>query len=140
LTATLVLASLSLLLHPVLTTYRQYSQTGRDPNEAAIAAAELHRLGVQSGDRVGRISAKVSDLAMDRIARVEVAGEVDYSYAKQFWLAPLQQQQSVLKVLAAHGVKAVVATDPLLTSANRSQWKQLASSDFWVWIPEQKSH
>lgn len=139
-TTTLALASFSLLLTPVSTTYWEYSRTGKGTDEAAIAAAELHRLGIQSGDRIGRISSKVSDLAMDRIARVEVAAEVDYLYVEQFWLAPVEQQQSVLQLLAEHGVKAVIATHPVLTGANQRQWKQLASTDFWVWLPQRKSN
>jgi hypothetical protein len=138
-TATVVLAASTLLLNPVLTTCSQFSRTGRAPNEAAIAAGELHRLGIQSGDRVARISSGVSDLAVDRIARVEVVAEVDYSYAKQFWRVPIQQQESVLQLFAAQGVKAVIATDPLLTPTNRPQWKQLASSEYWAWIPQQEN-
>jgi len=88
------------------------------------------------GDRVGRISSKLTDLAIEKIARVEVIGEVDYTQTKEFWSAPIETQGKILSLLASAGDKAVAATTPVLTDANMRDWRQLGSSRYWVWMPK----
>jgi hypothetical protein len=125
----------SLLLPTALNLYSKYSEFGRSQNTDAIAAAELQSLGIRAGDHVGRISSLVTDLSIERIARVEVVAEVDFTVASSFWTAPIETQRQILELLTANGAKAVIATRPQLTDANRSEWERLASSQFWVWLP-----
>lgn len=124
-----------LLLLPITEQpYQRYWTAG--PNPDAEAAAGLNKLGIRTGDRVGRVSSKLTDLSIERIARVEVIGEVDYTQAKKFWSAPIEQQKQILSLLASAGAKAVIATTPELTDANRPDWRQLGSSRYWVWMPK----
>ncbi len=125
----------SLLLPSTLNVYSRYSEFGRSRNTDALAAAELQTLGIQPGDHVGRISSRLTDLAIERIARVGVAVEVDFMFANRFWSSPVETQRQILNLFAANGAKAVIATRPQLTEANRAEWEQLASSQYWVWLP-----
>ena len=114
---------------------QKYVQFGREPNLDAAAALALQDDGVAPGDHVGRISSIVTDLSLERIARVKVVAEVDYTRADQFWSAAPAVQNSILDQLASHGAKAVIATSPLLTDENRLRWKRLGNSRYWVWLP-----
>jgi hypothetical protein len=130
--ATAVVVALTLL--PIAEQpYKRYFSFGPDP--AAQAATELRSLGISAGDRVARISPLLTDLSIERIARVEVTAEVDFSHAKDFWAASPEIQQQILVRFASVGAKAVIASRPQLTDANRPEWKRMASSEYWVWLP-----
>jgi len=124
-----------LLLRPGVRLYSQSMALGHQRNEDALAAAELHRLGIEAGDHVGRVSPRVNDLAIERIARVEVVAEVDFTQTKSFWTAPIERQHQALQALASGGAKAVIATQPELSDANKADWTQLAATRYWVWFP-----
>lgn len=132
--AATVVVVLFLLLPITRQPYQRYWTAGPSPD--AEAATGLNALGIRSGDRVGRVSSNLTDLAIERIARVEVIGEVDYTQAKEFWSAPSEKQEKILSLLASAGAKAVIATTPVLTDANRPDWRQLGSSRYWVWMPK----
>lgn len=132
--ATIVVVA-TLLLPLALNVYLKYFQFGRGPNAEAIAAAELKTFGIRTGDHVGRISSLVTDLAIERIARVEVVAEVDFGFANDFWKAPIETQRQILDLFTANGATAVIATRPQLTDANKLEWERLASSQYWVWSP-----
>ena len=87
------------------------------------------------GDRVARISPLVSDYGAERILRVEVAAEVDYAHAQEFWSRPLRSEENLLHTFSARGVRAVIATSPNLNAQNAPEWKQLGSTQYWVWLP-----
>jgi hypothetical protein len=135
LTAVTAVIVASLLLPPALNLYSKYFEYGRSRNTDALAAAELQSLGIRAGDHVGRISSLVTDLSIERIAHVEVVAEVDFGFAKDFWTAPIETQRHILSLFTANGAKAVIATRPELTDTNRREWEQLASSQYWVWLP-----
>jgi hypothetical protein len=132
--AAVVVAVLLLLLPITKQPYWRYWTVGA--NSDGEAAAGLDALGIHAGDRVGRISSILTDLSIERIARVEIIGEVDYTHAKEFWSAPIEKQHQILSLLASAGAKAVIATAPELTDAGKSDWKQLGSSPYWVWMPK----
>jgi len=72
---------------------------------------------------------------VERILRVEIVAEVDHTRSAEFWSAPVTTQQALLQTLASRGVKAVVATSPLLNPGNQSEWIHLGSTRYWAWLP-----
>jgi len=102
----------------------------------AQAAAELGKLGIHPGDRVARISPVTEDLGIERIARVEVAAEVDIEHTNEFWTAPESTQKELLNAFTSRGAKAVIATTPKLNDRNSSEWKQLGATQYWAWLPK----
>jgi hypothetical protein len=126
------------LLFPLLSgTYTSYLQTGRGPNVDSEAAAALHSHGIYPGDHVARISPTFFsyDIAMERIARVQVSAEVDFEHAKEFWSSSPATQNRLLQTFASHGARAVIATSPQLTPTNQADWTRLGSTQYWVWLP-----
>ena len=127
----------SLLFPLVLRTYTSYLQTGRGPNVDFEAAAALRGVGIRPGDHVARISPTFFsyDIAMERIARVQVSAEVDFEHAEEFWSSSPATQNQLLQTFASHGAKAVIATSPQLTPINQADWTRLGSTQYWVWLP-----
>lgn len=101
------------------------------------AAQALESSGIRQGDHVARISPGVADFLVERILRTQIVAEVDLDHTIDFWSSPFATQQSLLSKFAAQGVKAVIATSPVLTAQNRFEWKQLGSTPYWVWFPNQ---
>ena len=130
-----VVLVVSLLLPTTAQIRSRYSQIGHGPNEDAQAAFELQKLGIQPGDHVARISRWVTDLGVERIARVEVVSEVDFAHAREFWSASTSTQQEILRLFGAQGARAVIATSPPLDGVSQSEWQRLGSTRYWAWLP-----
>jgi hypothetical protein len=124
-----------LLLRPAAKLYSESADLRHQGNEDALAADELHRLGVEAGDHVGRVSSRLNDLAVERLSRTEVVAEIDFTQAKHFWTAPVETQHQALQALASRGAKVVIATQPQLKDDNRPDWKRLAGTQYWAWFP-----
>jgi hypothetical protein len=133
----LVLATLlvvaSLLAPAVLMTSRHYKKAGRGPNEDALAATALAQLGIGPDDHVARISSLVTDLGPERIGRLEIVSEVDFTQANKFWSVPSEVQNQILRLFMSHGAKAVIATRSGVPTGVTG-WKQLTDK-YWVWLP-----
>ena len=130
-----VTISASLLFPLISRTYTRSFQSGLRPNVDAEAAAALGELGIHSGDHVARISPFSYDIAMARIARVQISAEVDFEHANEFWSSPAPLQEQLLQIFASRGAKAVIANSPELTPVNRAGWIRLGSTQYWVWLP-----
>jgi hypothetical protein len=137
LAGTVVLVA-SLLLPTMMQIRSRYSQIEHGPNQDALAALELQKLGIQPGDHVARISRYVTDLGVERIARVEVASEVDFAHAKDFWSATPDTQQQILNLFGTQGARAVIATSPPLDGIKQSEWQRLGSTKYWAWLPPRR--
>jgi hypothetical protein len=125
----------SLLVPVALDLNHSDRQFGHDPNADFAGAEALKSLGIRSNDDVARISPVVNDLGIERIARVGVVSEVDLGDSQQFWNAPRETQRQILSLFAKAGAKAVIATSPQLTNADRDEWIRLANTHYWVWLP-----
>lgn len=129
----IVVATVILLLFPVaMHIYRASAPRSNDSLEAAEA---LKGLGIKAGDPVARISPSNAELTVERILRVEIVAEVDHTRSAEFWSAPVTTQQALLQTFASRGVKAVIATSPLLNPGNKSEWIHLGSTQYWAWLP-----
>jgi len=119
-------------------TWRQASAPagGGQSNQDFEAAQQLERLGLRAGDRVARIgSGGLLDMGVERVLRVQIAGEVDFTSASDFWALPLRNQQDLLHVFSTRGAEAVIATNPSLRDDNRAEWQRLGTTRYWVWRP-----
>lgn len=134
LTASTILAILGLLVPVFVTNAQRYLESLHLQNADAEAAAELAKLGVHPGDRVARISPTVTDLGIERIARVEVVAEVDIADVHRFWTSPSSDQNVILGLFVSNGAKAVIATAPNSLRALPG-WRRLGSTHYWVWLP-----
>jgi hypothetical protein len=129
----IVIATIAMLLYPVA--HHIYSGRARRFNVSLQAAQALEGLGIRAGDPVARISPSVSDYTVERILRVQIVAEVDREHIADFWSASFATQQSLLSAFAARGVKAVIATSPILNGENQAEWSRLGSTQYWVWRP-----
>ena len=128
-----VIATVALLVIPAA--HRVYAAHAPQTNESFEAAQALQRLGIKADDPVARIGVGNADLTVERLLRTEIVAEVDKDRGAEFWKAPLATQHALLNVFAAQGVKAVIATSPVLNAANQSEWIHLGSTQYWAWIP-----
>ncbi len=129
-----VVIVVSLLLPLAARTYVKYFEVSQKSNADAQAAAELGELGIGPGDKVARICAN-GDLGVERVARVQVAAEVDLQHVPEFWSAPLTTQQEILNLFASRGASAVIAIPPTEHLQNNSEWIHLGSTRYWLWLP-----
>jgi hypothetical protein len=114
----------------------RYFEARRIHNADADAAAELARLGIKPGDKVGRISPTVTDLGIDRIARVEVVAEVGIGDSPKFWSSSPHTQDAILNLFASRGAKVVIATLTGPIPKTRSEWARLGDTQYWAWLPK----
>jgi len=124
----------SLLLPTTIFAARRYFEYRLKSNADAQAAAQLAALGVMPGDHVARISHIVTDLGVERIARVEVIEEVDLRHAPEFWSAAATVRRELLNLFVSRGAKAVIATSPEPAPEGDAEWQRLGSTQYWVWL------
>lgn len=135
-TAMLTPVIIAMLLIPLASrTYAAYRASAGSLDQDSVAAAKLAALGIHPGDQVGRISSILTDFGVERVARVEISTEVDFTRTNEFWSASRETQNQVLDAMAAHGAKAVIATQPQLNRVNQSDWIHLGATDYWAWQP-----
>ena len=132
-----LLITVAIVLTSLRVTWRQAftGTVGSRYNEDFEAAQQLERLGLRPGDRVARISSTVNDMGVERILRVQIAGEVDNSSSNAFWALPLASQQELLRIFRRRGAEAVIATDPHLRADRGMEWQRLGTTRYWVWRP-----
>jgi hypothetical protein len=115
--------------------HQVYGASAPHTNDSFEAAQALQRLGIKADDPVARIGVGNADLTVERLLRTEIVAEVDKDRSAEFWKAPLATQHALLNVFASQGVKAVIATSPVLNPANQPDWIHLGSTQYWAWIP-----
>ena len=114
----------------------RYLESRRIANADAEAAAELARLGIGPGEKVARISPTVTDLGIERIARVEVVAEVGIGDSARFWSSSRDTQDAILNLFASRGATVVIATLTEPVPKIRPEWTRLGSTEYWAWFPK----
>jgi hypothetical protein len=117
--------------------FRADIRLARRPNIEAEAAADLQRLGLHAGERVGFISAGIQDFAVERITRVEIIAEVDSALTAEFWSASPATQEQLLETMVSHGVEAVIGS-PQESVLPRAPWMRLGDTRYWVWFRQER--
>jgi hypothetical protein len=102
------------------------------PGWPGEAAKELHRLGVQPGDKVAVIG-YAFDSFWARLARVKIVAEMLDRDAEAFWVGTPVLQTEVLRVFAGTGAKAVVA-EYVPGYAALPGWRQVGKSNYYIYL------
>jgi hypothetical protein len=95
-------------------------------------AEELHRLGVQPGDKVAIIGYGFNSF-WARLAHVQIVAEMLWIEADGFWLGDAALQSEVLQAFASTGAEAVVAEN-VPGYASLSGWHQVGNSNYYIYI------
>lgn len=108
------------------------SASGATPPPAwpGEVAEELHRLGVQPGDRVGVIG-YAFDSFWARLARVKIVAELVDVDADPFWVGDPALQAGVIRAFAGAGARAIVA-EHVPGYARLAGWRQVGNSNFYI--------
>jgi len=102
-------------------------------------AEELHRMGIEPGDKVAWIRPKAPareryDWA--RLGRVRINAEIPGVEEKAFWMASPETQSQVIQALDGTGAKALISTQPP-PAGSTLEWQPVGSTGFYlVFLPE----
>lgn len=95
-------------------------------------AEELHRLGVQPGNKVAIIGYGF-DSFWARLARVKIVAELLYADAETFWRGDSSTQSEVIRAFANTGAKAIVA-ERVPGYAHLPGWHQVGNSNYYIYL------
>jgi hypothetical protein len=107
----------------------------KPPSWPGEVAEELHRLGVQPGDKVAIIGYGFGSF-WARLARVQIVAEMLGWQADDFWLGDSALQAQVLQAFANTGAKAVVAEN-VPNYASLTNWHRVGNSNYHIYILDQ---
>jgi hypothetical protein len=95
-------------------------------------AEELHRLGIQPGDKVAVIGYGF-DSFWARLARVKIVAEMLGSEAGPFYLGDASLQSEVVQAFASTGARAIIA-ERVPSYATLSSWHRVGNSNYYVYV------
>jgi hypothetical protein len=111
---------------------QRISQQAGPPSWPGEVAEDLHRLGVEPGDKVAVIGYALESF-WARLARVQVVAEMLGWQASDFWLGDSTLQSQALQAFASAGARAVVAeTVPSYASLNG--WHRVGNSNYYIYL------
>ena len=93
-------------------------------------AQELHRLGVQEGDKVAAIGHSLCAF-WARLARLRIVAEIPLGSVPDFWAAAPSVKVDVVKAFAGTGAKAIVAHQ-IPRSNSIGDWRRIGNTDHYV--------
>jgi hypothetical protein len=102
------------------------------PSWPGEVAEELHRLGIEQGDKVGVIGYGF-DSFWARLARVKIVVELLDKDAAAFWLGDDELQAAAIQAFAGTGAKAVVA-EHVPVYATVKAWHQVGESNYFIYL------
>jgi hypothetical protein len=98
-------------------------------------AKGLRAMGVQAGDRVGRIGGS-HRVEWARLLKVRVIAEIPHEQAEYFWSSSASVQSQVLESFRKTGATAVIAQamPPLEVFVPAPGWQRIGNSDFYAYL------
>lgn len=108
------------------------SQEASPPRWPGEVAEELHRLGVQPGDKVAVIG-YAFDSYWARLARVKIVAEMLDWQADPFWLGEPSLQSKALQAFASTGAKAIVA-ERVPAYVHPTHWHRVRNSNYYIYL------
>jgi len=132
------------MLQALWSVYTQV-RSGVTDNIQAEVAANLHRMGIPAGSKVGFIG-RSFDAYWAHLGRFRITCEIPESTfdnltytppstdADQFWAADQSTQRAALNTMAATGVACVLAKNAP-AGAMRLGWKRIGLTNYYVIIP-----
>lgn len=108
------------------------SDQGRRPSWPGEVAQELHRLGIQPGDKVAVIGYGF-DSYWARLARVRIVAEMFDWEADPFWLGVPLVHAQVLEAFARTGAKAVIA-ERVPSYVSPDAWHRVGRSNYYIYV------
>lgn len=116
-------------------TYREQrlsnQQTISTPRPEQVAK-ELHRLGINNGDRVGVIG-YAFDSYWARLARVQIVSEMFGWDAEDFYLGDSVKKTSVYNAFASTGARAIIA-ERVPLYATLEEWHQVGNTNYYIYL------
>lgn len=102
------------------------------PYEQWQVAEGLHRMGVQSGDRVVFIGRAFGN-SWARLARVRIVAEMPAAEeVKSFWAADSLVKSQVIKAFAGTGAVAIVTRNA--PSSVSAEWQRIGNTSYYAYI------
>jgi hypothetical protein len=99
---------------------------------AGDVAEELHRLGIESGDKVAVIG-YAFDSFWARLARVQIVAEMFDWEADPFWSGAPSLQSEVLRTFAGTGARAIVA-ERVPSQVIPNGWYRVGNSRCYIYV------
>jgi hypothetical protein len=107
-------------------------QQARSPKWPGQVAEELHRVGVQPGDKVAVVGYAFESY-WARLARVKIMAEMLGWEADPLWLGGPAVQSRVLKAFRSTGAKAIVA-EHVPSYAHLRDWHQINDTNYYIYL------
>ena len=99
------------------------------------AAQALSQAGIRQGDEVAYIRRSYGgDFFWARLARIRIIAEIPPEEVDKFWAASPVVQADVMRAFEGVGAKAVITSAPP-SCAPPAVWRQLGSTNFYVYLP-----
>jgi hypothetical protein len=123
---------------PLLVSAAQDFNTGvlhRQRHTQWEMAEQLRHMGIQPGDRVGRIGG-LHRVEWARLLHVQVIAEIPRDQAEYFWSSGWEMQAQVIESFRKVGVKAIVAEQipPAEVFAPPKNWHRIGDGHFFVYM------
>lgn len=113
-------------------TVQAVERQARPPSWPGEVAEELHRLGIERGDKVAVIGYGFSSF-WARLARVQIVAELLGNDADPFWLGDSAFRAGVIEAFAGTGARAIVA-EGVPGYAALDNWHQVGDSNYYLYL------
>jgi len=126
-----IVVAISLLVQVAAGVRADYRRYRQQPTNAWLRAADqLSAQGVRPGDKVARICTRFADLNWARTLRATIVSEVQFDRVNEFWAAPPDVQDRVLRAMAESGARIVVAN---LRGGSKppDAWRRLGQTTYY---------